>query len=70
MTTTTRVKVRSAGGSLIATIPKEVIEKEGIQAGDELIATFKTRRQALNEFIGSVAGIKWDRTWTRGRDRY
>lgn len=71
MSITQSIKVRQAGGSLIATIPKEVVDAQGLRPGDRIQVTFLSRRQALEEFVGSLAELgPWDRAWTRGRDRY
>jgi hypothetical protein len=67
MATTTRITVRSAGGSLIATIPKEVVDAEGLRAGDVIGVTFQSRREALRQLAGSVPGVVWDRSTRRDR---
>lgn len=56
---------------MIATIPKQVVDAERLRPGDRLVATFRRRREILDELIGSVPEVgPWDRSWTRGRDRY
>ena len=71
MSTTVRITIRKAGGSLITTIPKEVVEREGYRPGEVVVATFGRRKEAFEELWGSLRGIgPWDRSWTRGRDRY
>lgn len=71
MSITASIRIRKAGGSLIATIPKEVVDAERLKPGEWITATFRRRREAIEAFIGSLSGVgPWDRSWTRGRDRY
>jgi len=48
------VKVRKVGGSLVVTIPKEVVEAEGIKEGEIVqIAVKKTRKS----WFGVARGV-------------
>ncbi|MBI2077594.1 MAG: hypothetical protein HYT80_04370 [Euryarchaeota archaeon] len=70
MSTTARIRFRSAGGSLIATIPKDVVDRERLKPGDERVVVFTGRDQAFDELSGSLPELgDWDRSWSRGRER-
>lgn len=69
----TRLKVRKAGGSLIATIPKDFVDKSGLRAGDEVAVTLETREDVLDQLVGSLPELsdyKFDRRELWGPDRY
>ena len=70
MSITTSIRIRKAGGSLIATIPKEVVDSIHLRPGQEIQATFEVARPTLDGIIGLCPELgPWDRSWTRGRDR-
>lgn len=73
MASIAHLRLRKAGGSLIATIPKDVVEREQLEAGDVVTASFETRTEALRRLIGSIpelADYEFDRTELWGPDRY
>ncbi len=62
-------KLRKVGGSVVATVPKNVIEIEGLMAG-ELV---KIRVERMKKsFFGAAKGIgsftKEDERWMEGRN--
>ncbi len=48
------VKVRKVGGSLVVTIPKEVVESEGIREGEVVMVDV---RKAKKSFFGAASGV-------------
>jgi antitoxin component of MazEF toxin-antitoxin module len=59
-----KLRLRKAGDSLIATIPKDVADRGGFRAGDEILATIETRDETLEKLAGSLpeqAGSEFDR---------
>jgi antitoxin component of MazEF toxin-antitoxin module len=48
------VKVRKVGGSLVVTVPKEVVESEGIKEGELVLLDIK---KAKKSWFGVAAGI-------------
>ena len=47
-------KVRKVGGSLVVTIPKEVVEEEGVRPGELVNLEI---RKAKKSFFGAAKGI-------------
>ena len=66
----TRLKLRRAGGSLVATVPRALAKAKNLRPGDAVVVEFESGTSALDAFIGCVPGVRWDREWTRGRDRF
>jgi len=48
------VKVRKVGGSLVVTVPKEIVESEGIKEGELVLLDIK---KAKKSWFGIAAGI-------------
>jgi len=48
------VKVRKVGGSLVVTVPKEIVESEGIKEGEIVLVDIKKARRS---WFGIAAGI-------------
>ena len=71
MSITRSIKIRKAGGSLIATIPKEVVDAEGLEPGDVITATFQRRKEIIDNMYGAFPELgEWDPSETRGRERF
>lgn len=69
----TKLKLRRAGGSLIATIPKDVVKERELNPGDEVVVTLQTRKEILDRLIGSIPELgdsDFDRRELWGPDRY
>jgi antitoxin component of MazEF toxin-antitoxin module len=48
------VKVRKVGGSLVVTVPKEIVESEGIREGEIVLVDIKKARKS---WFGIASGI-------------
>jgi len=48
------VKVRRVGGSLVVTVPKEIVESEGIKEGELVLLDIK---KAKKSWFGVAVGI-------------
>ena len=48
------VKVRKVGGSLVVTVPKELVESEGIKEGEIVLLDIK---KAKKSWFGVASGI-------------
>ncbi len=48
------VKVRKVGGSLVVTIPKELVESEGIREGEVVLVDVKKVKKS---FFGAALGV-------------
>lgn len=48
------VKVRRVGGSLVVTVPKEIVESEGIKEGELVLIDIK---KAKRSWFGIAAGV-------------
>ena len=62
-------KLRKVGGSVVATVPKRVVEVEGLMAGQ----TVKIKVEKIKKsFFGAAKGIgtftKEDERWMEGRN--
>lgn len=61
-------KLRKVGGSIIATIPKNVIEVEGLMPGQIVVIKVEKVKKS---FLGAAKGIgsftKEDERWMEGR---
>ena len=61
-------KLRKVGGSLVATVPKKIIELEGFVPGQTVTIIVKRVKQS---FFGIAKGIKpftrGDKKWMEGR---
>ncbi len=53
-------KPRRWGNSLGVTLPKEIVEKEKIKEGEEIIVEVRKKKVDLNEFFGRLKGAKVD----------
>ena len=53
-------KPRKWGNSLGITLPKEIIEKEKIKEGEEIIVEVRKKKIDLSEFFGRLKGAKID----------
>ena len=62
-------KLRKVGGSLVATVPKEIVELEGFIPGQMVKIELKKVRKS---FFGAAKGIgpwtKEDKKWIEGKD--
>lgn len=68
-----RLKLRRAGGSVIATIPRELIDEAGLKPGDEVFAVIRKRKELIDELVGCLADLEpfdFDRDELWGLDRY
>ncbi|HEX9815952.1 MAG TPA: hypothetical protein VGB18_03140, partial [Candidatus Thermoplasmatota archaeon] len=71
MSTTTSIKIRRAGASLIATIPKHVADHEHLRAGERVLVTFRRPEEAWEELAALTKDIgPVKRSEYRGVDRY
>jgi antitoxin component of MazEF toxin-antitoxin module len=70
MSITRSIKLRKAGGSLIATIPKDIVERKQLRAGDIVPVEFKDDDELWAQFYGSFPMLTWDRNEIRGPDRF
>lgn len=71
MATTISSRLRRAGGTFVATIPKEVVNREGLRAGEAVLLTLRRREEAWRELRELVKDLKpWDRRKDMGADRY
>ena len=61
-------KLRKVGGSIVATIPKEIIELEGLTPGQNVVIKVEKIRKS---FLGAAKGIgsftREDKRWMEGR---
>ena len=61
-------KLRKVGGSIVATIPKKVIELEGLTPGQTIFIEVEKARKS---FLGAAKGIgsftREDKRWMEGR---
>jgi len=48
------VKVRKVGGSLVVTVPKEIVESEGIREGEIVMIEV---RKVKKSFFGAARGV-------------
>lgn len=48
------VKVRKVGGSLVVTVPKEIVESEGIKEGEVVLIDIK---KAKRSWFGIASGV-------------
>jgi hypothetical protein len=68
-----KLRLRNAGGSLIATVPQELADRGGFHAGDEILVTIETRAEAVEKLAGSLqelTGFEFDHHDVWGPDRY
>ena len=61
-------KLRRVGGSIVATVPKELVEIEGLSPGQTVSIQIKKIKRS---FLGAVKGIgsftREDKKWMEGR---
>ena len=61
-------KLRKVGGSIVATIPKEIIELKGLTPGQNVVIKVEKVRKS---FLGAAKGIgsftREDKRWMEGR---
>ena len=61
-------KLRKVGGSIVATVPKKIIELEGLMPGQTVMIEVKKIKKS---FFGAAKGIgsftKEDERWMEGR---
>ena len=61
-------KLRKVGGSIVATVPKKIIDLEGLMPGQAVTIEIKKIRKS---FLGAAKGIgsftKEDKRWMEGR---
>ena len=61
-------KLRKVGGSIVATVPKKIIELEGLMPGQTvLIGVKKIRKSAFGVLKGIGPFTKEDKRWMEGR---
>ena len=61
-------KLRKVGGSIVATVPKRIIELEGLMPGQTvLIEVKKIRKSAFGAMKGIGPFTKEDKKWIEGR---
>lgn len=62
-------KLRKVGGSLVATVPKKIIELEGLVSGQAI--KIKVQKIERKSFLGAAKGIgsftKEDKKWMEGK---
>ncbi|HLC55272.1 MAG TPA: AbrB/MazE/SpoVT family DNA-binding domain-containing protein [Candidatus Nanoarchaeia archaeon] len=62
-------KLRKVGGSLMATIPKEIVEEENLASGMAVKIEVKKMKKS---YLGMARGIgpltKEDKKWMEGKD--
>ena len=61
-------KLRKVGGSIVATIPKEIIQLEGFTPGQNVVIKVEKIKKS---FLGAAKGIgsftREDKRWMEGR---
>ena len=61
-------KLRKVGGSIVATVPKKIIELEGLVAGQTVtIQIKKIRKSGFGMMKGIGSFTKEDKRWMEGR---
>jgi len=61
-------KLRKVGGSLVATVPKKLIEEEGLVAGQNVVINVeKIKKSGLGALKGIGSLTKEDKRWLEGR---
>ena len=61
-------KLRKVGGSIIATVPKKIIELEGLLPGQTVkISVEKIRKSGFGALRGIGSFTKEDEQWMEGR---
>ena len=61
-------KLRKVGGSLVATVPKEIVELEGLMPGQTVnIEVQKVRKSGLGILKGMGSFTKEDKKWMEGK---
>ena len=61
-------KLRKVGGSIVATVPKKIIELEGLTAGQTVkISVEKIRKSGFGALRGIGPFTKEDKKWIEGR---
>ena len=64
-------KLRKVGGSLIVTIPKEIVDLENLLPGQNIKIEVKKLKKS---FLGAAKGIgswtKEDKKWMEGKDDF
>ncbi len=62
-------KLRKVGGSLVATVPRKLIELEGLMVGQSVVIKIEKLKKS---FLGAAKGIgsftKEDEKWMEGRN--
>lgn len=65
--TIVHARARKIGGSLVVTLPREVVKEENINENDELALIVKKRRKS---YFGALKGIgSYNREEDRTKDR-
>ena len=61
-------KLRKVGGSIVATVPKKIIDLEGLMPGQTVkIEIKKIRKSGLGAMKGLGSFTKEDKRWMEGR---
>ena len=61
-------KLRKVGGSIVATVPKKLIDLEGLMPGQTVtIQVKKIRKSGLGAMKGIGSFTKEDKRWMEGR---
>ena len=61
-------KLRKVGGSIVATVPKKIIDLEGLMPGQTVkIEIKKIRKSGLGAMKGIGSFTKEDKRWMEGR---
>ncbi len=55
----TKTKLKHWGSSLGVVVPKEIVRKEGLKEGEEVLIEVK-KAHSINEIFGSLKGWKID----------
>ncbi len=68
-----KLRLRRAGGSVIATIPRELVDQADLKPGDEVHAVLRKRKEIIDELVGCLSDIEpfeFNREELWGPDRY